>query len=285
MKRIVLCADDYGQAEAISQGILSLIEKGRLSATSCMVNTQFWPSHAKRLMPFVNQVDLGLHFNLTEGKAMSEQYIALHGTELMPLRTLLGKAFLGKLNQAAIEAELHTQIDRFVSAVGFLPRFIDGHQHVHQFPIIRNALIKVYEQRLCQENVCVRLVNTKIKLKDFANGFKKIIIQATGVKALRNLLKQHKICYNQSFAGIYTFSQASHYNQLFYRFLSEIGDGGLIMCHPGLLSSSTEDNIAKARYEEYLYISSSQFLEDCKRHRIQLETFSFLVRFGQNGAL
>jgi predicted glycoside hydrolase/deacetylase ChbG (UPF0249 family) len=63
-KRIVLCADDYGQAPAISQGIIELLNQSRLSATSCMVNMPDWPVSAKELLPFINYVDLGLHFNL-----------------------------------------------------------------------------------------------------------------------------------------------------------------------------------------------------------------------------
>jgi predicted glycoside hydrolase/deacetylase ChbG (UPF0249 family) len=44
MKRIVLCADDFGQSAAISQGILQLVQAGRLSAVSCMTEADSWRS-------------------------------------------------------------------------------------------------------------------------------------------------------------------------------------------------------------------------------------------------
>src|SRR6185312_11376957 len=105
-KCIVLCADDYGQAPAISQGIINLIEKGRLSATSCMVNSDYWAEHAKWLLPYQQQIDIGLHFNLTEGRALSKEYQSRHGDHFQALGQVLRRAFTRSLSQAVIEAEL-----------------------------------------------------------------------------------------------------------------------------------------------------------------------------------
>ena len=38
VRRIWLCADDYGISPAVSRGIRDLIARGRLNATSVMVN-------------------------------------------------------------------------------------------------------------------------------------------------------------------------------------------------------------------------------------------------------
>lgn len=270
-KRIVLCADDYGQAEAISAGILALIQAQRLSATSCMVNMPDWPKHAVKLKPYQGQVDIGLHFNLTHGKALSSLYIDTYGKSFFPLSTLLRKAFLGQLNQAAIEAECSVQIQHFHHQLGFMPDFIDGHQHVHQFPIIRKALIQVYEQQLRKQPCYVRSVNEKIKLTDIFHDFKKIIIYFTGTKALKRLLTQYRIPHNASFAGIYHFDLANQYATLFPRFLEEVGDRGLIMCHPGLDQAHPEgDEIAVARRYEYDYFMSADFKIFCQKQDVSL---------------
>src|SRR5580693_851904 len=116
MKYIILCADDYGQTCAISQAIIDLLKSRRLTAISCMVTSSGWPLHAPWLIPYKNQVDIGLHFNLTEGKG--------------PLSLLLLKSHLRQLHKHTIRAELNTQLDQFISAMGVLPDFIDGHQHV-----------------------------------------------------------------------------------------------------------------------------------------------------------
>jgi chitin disaccharide deacetylase len=270
-KRIVLCADDYGQAPAISQGIRSLIQNGRLSATSCLVNSPFWLEHAKWLHPFKSRIDIGLHFNLTEGKALSRQFIDTYGENLFPLSILMRKAFMRTVDSAVLEAELQAQLDTFISATDFSPTFIDGHQHAHQLPVVRDALINVYEKRLRKQKTYVRLVDVIIKASDF--DMKKIIIYLTGTNALKRLLKQHHIPHNPSFSGCYSFSKAHRYGSLFPRFLQESSDGGLIMCHPAFATSENEDPIAAARFKEYQYLFSNQFLIDCHEQGVKLARF------------
>jgi len=273
MKRIVLCADDYGQAEAISQGIITLIQNGRLSATSCMVNSPLWPAHAKRLLPFQPHIDLGLHFNLTEGKALSARFVEAYGENLFSLSSLMGRSFLRKPDIAAIEAECEAQLERFIEALGCPPNFIDGHQHVHQLPVVRTALVNVYEKHLRPYKTYVRLVGEKPKLGDLMSDLKKVVIYASGTKALKRLLEQNQIPHNNSFAGIYSFSKAYQYKTLFPRFLEKVDDKGIIMCHPGLPSSESGDAIAEARYKEYQYLSGNQFLIDCHRKGVTLGRF------------
>ena len=79
MKHIILCADDYGQNFAISQAIVDLFEKKRLSATSCMVTSPDWPRYSSLLIPFRDHVDVGLHFNLSEGFPLSDAFLRAYG--------------------------------------------------------------------------------------------------------------------------------------------------------------------------------------------------------------
>src|SRR5262245_17221205 len=132
-KRIVLCADDYGQAEAVSRGILELMDVGRLTAVSCLVNMPGWKEQAQFLHPFKGKIDLGLHLNLTDGMPLSAQYQREIGAKLMPLPYLITHTMLGskKLKPTALMAEIEAQLDAFCEAVGCLPDFVDGHQHVH----------------------------------------------------------------------------------------------------------------------------------------------------------
>jgi len=275
MKRIVLCADDFGQAPSISHGICQLIQSGRLSATSCLVNSSYWPLHAKWLDPFKSYIDVGLHFNLTQGKALSSKFVDTYGEDLWPLSQLIKQSLLKRLNQAALEAECIAQIDQFAQIMGFLPRFIDGHQHVHQLPIVRHALLKVYEDKLRKHKAHVRLVNTKIKPLDLFQNTKKIVIYMLGTKAFKRSLDQQQIPYNSSFAGIYNFSSTNEYRKKFKQFLAEISHQGLIMCHPALVSTRDpdpydKDEIMKARQAEYQYLAGNDFLTDCHTHGVSL---------------
>jgi predicted glycoside hydrolase/deacetylase ChbG (UPF0249 family) len=258
-KHIVLCADDYGQGPAISQGIIALVKQCRLSAVSCMVTAPYWREHASWLKPFQAQADIGLHFNLTENKTS--------------LSKLMLQSVLRQLSHQAIVTELHTQIDTFIDAMGALPDFIDGHQHVHQFPMIRDALIAVYRQRFPTKKPYIRLIKENIRPTDLFRGIKKLVVQVMGAKALQTLLSQHHIPHNLSFSGMYAFKHAKAYQTLFPLFLSAISDRGLIMCHPGLASTSASDLIAASRAWEYEYFSSDQFLADCHAHNTIVTRF------------
>lgn len=276
-KRIVLCADDYGQAMSISRGILELVGQGRLSAVSCMVNAPQWREQAPLLRPYNDQIDIGLHFNLTEGPALSDAYIQAFGPTFSSLSQIMKRAFLRRFPQAVVEAECHAQLDSFEQAMGRLPDYVDGHQHVHQFPVIRAALIAVYRQRFPAKQAYIRLVNTAILSGAWRDAFKKAIIYATGVSALKHLLDKNGIPYNASFSGIYSFDQAQQYPQLFNDFLHSVTDKGIIMCHPGLPDTVANDPIAAARGAEFAYLNSPGFLTDCQAQAVVLSRF---VSFG-----
>ncbi len=270
MKCIVLCADDYGQAPAISQGILALLQQNRLSAVTCMVNSPYWSLHADWIKPFTAQADIGLHFNLTEGRALSAAFKEKYGTNFPRLSTVLRRAFFRQWDVSVIESECHAQLDTFEAKLGCLPRFIDGHQHVHQFPVIREAWVRVYEKRLHQTGTYMRWVDPKLSRIAF---IKKIVIYLIGSKAWGRLLREHDIPHNTSFSGIYDFNKSMDYADLFKVFLDEVGEDGLIMCHPGFKENDEEDKIRKARADEYAYFSSEQFIQDCTDRNIVYRNF------------
>ena len=271
MKRIILCADDYGQNKAISQGILDLLEKNRLSATSCLVNTKIWSTFSQNLKPYQDKIDIGLHLNLTEGLSLSQEMPAYYR-----LPELIARSHLRLIKKANVVAEFNAQIDVFIKAMGFAPRFVDGHQHVHQLPVVRDALLNVYEKRLHTHGTYIR--STAIP---FASNHlnklsrtlvKQYLIQLTGGKSLHNTMEELGIPHNSSFGGIYDFARSNTYATLFPGFLKDVKNKGLILCHPGL-SESENDPIANARANEYAYFSSDQFLKDLTDAGVELGRF------------
>jgi chitin disaccharide deacetylase len=53
------------------------------------------------------------------------------------------QSFLHLLRREMVESEISSQVQAFIAAFGRLPDFVDGHQHVHLFPQIRDALLSV----------------------------------------------------------------------------------------------------------------------------------------------
>ncbi len=108
MKSIVLCADDYGQASAVSRGILDLVAKERLSAVSCLVNQPHWREMAAAIKPFNAKVDVGLHLNFTAGVPLSTIYRDQISGQFSPLSSILIRSMSGLLRRqrSAITAEI-----------------------------------------------------------------------------------------------------------------------------------------------------------------------------------
>jgi hypothetical protein len=286
-KRIVLCADDYGQAFPISIGILDLVSQRRLTAVSCLVNEPEWRTQAAMLSPFHSQVDLGLHFNLTQGEALSRDYQTYYGHRFLSLPSVMLKSLTKRWRLDILEQECHAQLNAFIDAMGFLPHYLDGHQHVHQFPVIREAVMKVFKERLASQHAYFRFAYERTSSSHLGSTLKKWVIRSMSGSHLSRELTKHKIFHNQSFAGSYPFHKARQYRDYFLKFLQEIETNGVIMCHPGqsqiyprqldFLQSErgikSSDAIASARMLEYHYFSSEQFLKDCADHSVELVRF------------
>ena len=138
---IALCADDYAQNQSIDDGILSLLAEQRLSAVSCFSTAPRWMQQsapALREAATAAAVDVGLHFNLTEGFAEAAPF---------RLRGLILRCLLTRLDSGWLRQRLHRQLDAFEAGYGKLPAFIDGHQHVHQLPGVRQVLLQVLGSR------------------------------------------------------------------------------------------------------------------------------------------
>lgn len=264
-KTITLCADDFGLNPGVSQGILKLVRSKRLSAVSCMVNMPDFIHHAKELMDFKSQVQIGLHFNLTEGDLISTT-----SQRCFHLNELLIKAYLRLIKASFVAKELNAQLDRFIELTGCLPDFIDGHQHVHQFPGIRQVVLDVYKERFQGKKTFIRITSPAISLPQYQ--LKTKILEMIGGSVLHHQINQLGIPHNNCFAGIYDFAKESNYRSLFRRWLALAQNNTLIMCHPGVEDKNSTDSIAHARLKEMDYFLSDAFISDCKEHKIQLTT-------------
>jgi len=258
VKRIILCADDYGLLPEIDQGILDLLAQQRLTAVSCLVTSEHWLNASQKLTSFQNLVNIGLHLNLTEGNLLILD-------QSFSLKNLIIKAALRILPFKSIYDEISAQYTQFCNTMGRQPDFIDGHQHIHHLPIIREALLQFIEDYRLN---AMYIRNSKSRQFFGKFGFKKALITYSGGRKFASLLKAHKIAHNSSFAGCYDFKTKLPYQQLFLTFLEDSEDQGLIMCHPGL--ESKRDGLAKSRKKEYNYFISQQFLCDLDQCQVQL---------------
>lgn len=264
-KTFFLCADDYGYNHAVSLGIRDLIANNRINATSCLVNMPDFSTQAADLKALSISAYTGLHINFTEGRLLSSSE-----KKPLALTELILKSHAGVIDTAFISREIQAQLDVFESTFHRLPDFIDGHQHVHQLPGIRQVFLKIYKERL-PATCLVRSTFPQVFLNQF---FMKVLaIAATGGWYFSRMLKKQQILHNAQFSGVYNFAQDVDYRSLFRQWLAAIDDKALIMCHPGFSQAATNDAIARTRLTEYLYFASEAYLQDCEEMQVSLETF------------
>ncbi len=274
-KNLTLCADDYGQNIAISEGIVTLVERRRINAVSCMVNGEYWGETYPMLRQLNPKPFIGLHLNFTYGAPLSYAWKKQYGLHFPSLTRLISKAYLRRLNPEIVTSEIRAQFDVFTQDLNLRPDFIDGHQHVHQLPVIRDALLAV----CAQANTNPKQGSTEFRKtvqdwRDFLlrDGFpKRQLITLLGGFAFRNRLIRQSIPSNTSFSGIYHFKHAKNYRRYFNQFLAQSQDGGLIMCHPGNPSDDKQDPQYLCRHHELNYFMSNDYLLDLKNHAVELE--------------
>ena len=66
---------------------------------------------------------------------------------------------------------------------------------------------------------------------------------------------------NPAFAGTYAFNDEADFAALFPRFLDGLPDGGLVMCHPGMVDAELRrlDPLTTLREKEYAYFAGESF--------------------------
>lgn len=263
-RSLILCADDYALAPGVSTAIRTLVEAGRLSATSCMTASPFWPEHAAWLRPLRERADIGLHLTLTDQTPLGPMPGLAPQGRFPSMGKLMLLAFRGRLDRREIAAEIERQIDAFEAEMGGPPAFLDGHQHVHQLPLVRDAVFGLFRQRFRKPGAWLRVTAEPVSniLSRRVAPVRALVI-ATIAAGMRRRARRLGIPHNNGFRGVYDFSGRVPYDVLFRRFLSGGGARPLVMCHPGLVDDALRaaDPLTDQRETEYHFFMSAAFPE------------------------
>lgn len=229
MKRVILCADDYGIAPGVSQAIRQLVGEGRLNATSVMTVFPGLAEEAVALLEACGDraVSVGLHVTLTG--AFAPLTMAGWGSTFPNLKELVADALLRRLDLAAVEREVEAQFLAFAAAFGRPPDHVDGHQHVHVLPGVRRVVIAAtrrhapaaWMRNVTPAGAALGGLDPKARLIGaFGLGFARDVARAGLTSSGR-------------FAGAYDFGSDADFAGLVARFLKGAPEGGVVMVHPG----------------------------------------------------
>ncbi|HTV37520.1 MAG TPA: ChbG/HpnK family deacetylase [Xanthobacteraceae bacterium] len=257
-RHIVLCADDYGISPAVSGAIRDLIARRRINATSVMVTApSFSHAEAAALREAAGtHAAIGLHLTLTGPFAPHTQSFAplRHGA-FLPLAAMAGRALCRSLQPSLLDAEIAGQLAAFRAAFGRAPDYVDGHQHIHVFPQISEALLRVAKHDAPQVwlRQCGRAARGNLDPKGF-------VLDALS-RRFRRLAAECGMRTNAAFAGTYAFRPGANYTKLFPGFLDRLPDRGVVMCHPGKVDAELTrlDPLTDLREREYAFFLSEDF--------------------------
>lgn len=260
---IWLCADDYGISPAVSRGIRELAGRGRLNATSAMVVASSLDRDEAAALDALNaggrRIAIGLHVTLTgRFKPMSAGYRPLRNGTFPSLAEMMVRGRLRLLDRARIRAEVAAQLGAFITLFGRAPDFVDGHQHAHLFPQVREAFLDAVKERAPHAWVrqCGRATGAprsdwKAAILDALSGTFRALAAARGVRT------------NPAFAGTYEFNAKPppDFAKLFPGFLTSLPPQSVVMCHPGLVDAELErlDPLTAQRERELAYFAGDAF--------------------------
>ncbi len=261
---IIINVDDLGLSTAVNDAVIHLAELGRIGASSYMVGGAITDSDINQLKKL--NVDIGLHLDLT-GIFPS----TLRGS----LKSIIIASYLRRFNPMQVTDVIKQQLDGFEDRFGHAPLFVDGHQHIHQFPVIRQCLIKElcnrYSAEITQGTLSARVTTPLV------NDIKSWIIYILGGYAWRRSCEHNHIKINDKFGGVYGFdSDSQQLANLWEQWLQSAprntacSSPTLIMCHPAVPSNNWQDEIKVARELEYEWLISGGFEDLLHKHDVKL---------------
>jgi predicted glycoside hydrolase/deacetylase ChbG (UPF0249 family) len=263
LRRIWLCADDYGISPGVNRGIRELIERRRINSTSVMVTG---PAVGRDEIDALKSATatnphcaVGLHAVLTAPfHPLTMHFKPLDGGLFLPLAKMLRTSLLARLDKEIIHAEFVAQISAFVALMGRAPDYVDGHQHVQVFPQVRDAFLAAVKSHA--PNAWVRQCGRNRPLLQGLGTPKALVLDMLS-RQFRRKAARAGIAFNPGFAGAYDFTTQPEFGALMQSFLEGLPDGGLVMCHPGFVDDvlASLDPLTDQREREYAYLAGDDF--------------------------
>lgn len=248
--RLCICVDDFGLHPGINAAALDLVARGVVHALACQVGGNAWRVGASQLRHF-RGVDVGLHLDLTEKPLRSAP---------QSLWALITRSLMRRLDDAALEVEIAAQLDRFENTFGRTPDFVDGHQHVHQLPQVREALLAALQRRSAHRP-WLRNTRRRLPLPGFPfASFKPWLIEQLGAAELQRQARGAGFQRNEALLGVYDFTPSVlGYAAFLQEWLPAAKDGDLLMCHPSKPVDCQTDSILAARLAEFEVLAGVGF--------------------------
>ncbi|MFC1548846.1 carbohydrate deacetylase [Candidatus Omnitrophota bacterium] len=148
MKVLIVNADDVGLSSAINEAVKRCCQDGVVTGVSVMpCGEQF--SEGVEMLREIGKTEAGVHLTLTgnfkpciENRSLIISLVKKNGYFVSSYKSFATRYFLGKLITGDIYTELERQIKK-VREAGLKITHLDSHEHVHMFPGVLKAVIRL----------------------------------------------------------------------------------------------------------------------------------------------
>jgi glycosyltransferase involved in cell wall biosynthesis/predicted glycoside hydrolase/deacetylase ChbG (UPF0249 family) len=223
MQEFFFNADDFGYSAEINAAIRDCFRNNYISTASLLVNMKYTSEAVGIIKEERLESKTGLHFNLTEGKPLTDaiqklpRFCNKEGDFITSRKHRF--LFLLKAEKKAVKDELLAQIDKFKAGVGCTPVYIDSHNHIHEEWGIFKIVLQYAKSANC-------------KIRKTKNLGKQTPVNYIYRKTLNFIIDYHKLAHSSYFGSYDDFKSEINSNH----HLAGISE---IMIHPKM----NQDNI------------------------------------------
>ncbi|WP_347987155.1 ChbG/HpnK family deacetylase [Methylomonas sp. AM2-LC] len=254
---LIVNADDYAYFPAVSRGILDAAKAGKLSATGIIANKPNLTTQLEQLDTLQN-IDLGVHLNLTSGEPCTEQMRMLldKNQGLFPSAYRMSLMILNqKISIQHIRQEWHAQIE---ACGGRRLVFLNSHEHIHMLPILFPLILQLAND--------FNIPFVRLTKADW-------LLPMSGTALVRNILMQGMASINQWHITrpMPIFLGLGSSGKLTIQYLDKLfatlkpGQTYELMCHPGYFAADEiihPQLIAYHHWEQELALLQSAELQN-----------------------
>lgn len=277
LKELVINADDYGMTIPVSRGILKGIASGAIQSTSVMTNSPDFEKAMDELTALHPHPDVGLHATLTWGRPLTDPKripsIVDKDGKFLPVKTLIIRAIMRKISEEEVYIELRAQCERLSKRWPDIGH-VNGHHHVHTFPIIRKAVERVAREfdirvvRAPREGRWAPMPWYDPRLTKYLIPF---------FSASRPAYWRGRGFLSTDHFGGFSLGGGRNLEKRWIRTLKALPDGtNEIMVHPGYVSDN-DDSYNKQREEEVNILSDPAFKKIATAAGVNLVPFHSLT--------
>lgn len=252
---------------SVSRGIIRASSSGLIKSVSVMTNTAYFKDSVMLLKESGSTLDVGWHANLTWGLPLASPSeiptLVRRDGRFYSKEALFLRAILGRVSEGDVYRELRAQCWELVSCCPSITH-LDGHHHVHIFPVIRDAVERVAKEFGIR---VVRAPHARTVVS-MQKGFWGRIITASFTASSPSYWREKGFLSPGNFDGFF-LGGGRQLKERWMDVLLHLPDGTTeIMVHPGYLSDGL-DGYTAGREKEVTLFEDAEFLKTAQESGIQ----------------